>query len=767
MVYEALCAEAGDWRILQPADPEHLARQVATALPAPGVVLWLDGLRDYLVGSHALPIGEMRRLLDPQVPMIIVGTLWSSVYDQLTMSEEQVWQELDAAMPAMPSGVLEEGRHLSGGMERPGRRWDFRKAIHDPFHDARLILETLARCIGVADFDEVERVRMEALIRRDPRLRLALEDEEHGVAQFLAGAPELIKQWLHRGDVYGRAVITASVDLRRAGVNGPLSRDLLKAATWSMLDARSKASADEDWFEPALGYASRLLRGATSALSPVAGEAPGTVEGYNLADYLMQYGSALRDALPVSAGIWSAVEANLSSADEMFSAASAAHHRFHIRLAEKLFLCAASLGSVQARTSLARLYLEQGRHDEARAQLREALAGGDRNAAQYLGMQRDGTREIAEAIEAIGRQPQSSHRDRQMAALLATSGRFAEAARILGPLADAGDRHAVRDLVKVLVRSDRHQEAVETCRRAVADGDVDMRRHLFQLLQSMGRWAVARSELEAGVTAGDTFACQELVKLYMRDGHLDSAAELCRNWAALGDHRALLMLLRIFVRNGDTEQARHVIRMGLADGRLSHEHLLLFLTWFSTADQAIAEWEAAVKAGVPGARQRLAQLLERTGKIPEAIEVRRAAAVAREPGALRELADTLAKWHFDQEAVAKYREAIEAGDTKAYQRLALALESAGRRGEAVEALKLAVGAGSRPARRRLAELLARMQERQQALEHYELAVCAGDRMARAPYLSLLTRQRGRAEAQRVLRGGIDPPAADVTSHRRS
>lgn len=78
--YEAVRAELPDWWLFHPADPAELDGFAAD--PAGRTVTWLDELRHYLVDG--LQPATMRRLLQAQRPVVVIGTLWPELYERFT-----------------------------------------------------------------------------------------------------------------------------------------------------------------------------------------------------------------------------------------------------------------------------------------------------------------------------------------------------------------------------------------------------------------------------------------------------------------------------------------------------------------------------------------------------------------------------------------------------------------------------------------------------------------------------------------------------------
>src|SRR5262249_25177824 len=89
------------------------------------------------------------------------------------------------------------------------------------------------------------------------------------------------------------------------GVDAPYSRELLKRAARVYLKPRELVNLATDWFESALRYLSDAGEVGISLLEPVAdGQLQGQVSGYQLQDYIMQYGQRRRHLEIIPAGLW-------------------------------------------------------------------------------------------------------------------------------------------------------------------------------------------------------------------------------------------------------------------------------------------------------------------------------------------------------------------------------------------------------------------------------------------------------------------------------
>ncbi|MEU7898747.1 helix-turn-helix transcriptional regulator [Nonomuraea sp. NPDC049152] len=245
--YEAIRDVLPTWRLLHPRDADHL-RHVASQSPSQ-MVVWLDELQHYLQGPAPVGEGTIRALLEAGA--VVMATIWPSYYaDYITPAHSGRPRAVEAARKVLE---LADVVHLS------------------------------------ATFSEAEQKRARAAQATDPQIAAALPYSDCGLPQMIAAAPQMLERWRSAGP-YAAAVLKAAIDATRLGADLPLKPDLLRAAAPRYCDERQRASAPPDWFEFALAYATTPLHGAAALMSPItSGETMGQVDGYVVADYLLQH----------------------------------------------------------------------------------------------------------------------------------------------------------------------------------------------------------------------------------------------------------------------------------------------------------------------------------------------------------------------------------------------------------------------------------------------------------------------------------------------
>lgn len=343
-LHEAVLALLPDWWLLHPADGGRIA-DLADHAPGP-LVVWLDELQNHVSGAHQLTAATVRALSGRPHPVLLVGTLWPHYYDTWT------------ATPASRHG-------------------------EDPYGAERELLK-LAEVVTLGiDLSPAERERAATLATSDDRLRVALESQDFGLTQVIAGAPQLVHRW-EAADPYARALLTAAVDATLMGVQSAVTESLLRAAAPGYCDPRQRAGAPGDWFEEALGYATQPLLGATSALVPVShGPEMGRPDGYRVADYLLHHTGRAQRTVPPPETFWQACADHLTDHTDALRTGAAAATRQRLAAAVPLLRKAVEAGSVSAMRELGELYRRTGDAAGAEEMAGRLSESDDPDAALY------------------------------------------------------------------------------------------------------------------------------------------------------------------------------------------------------------------------------------------------------------------------------------------------------------------------------------------------------------------------------------------------
>ncbi|MEU4033508.1 helix-turn-helix domain-containing protein [Streptomyces collinus] len=510
-------AECG-WRLWHPFDPTR-AEAVLDGIErvGPRTVVWLNEAQHYLGAGGGLGeriAASLHALLtDPaRGPVIVLGTLWP---------------EYATTYTALPRPDAED-RHPR-------------------------VRELLAgRQIALPDsFDSVALADAKALAAAgDRQLAHALEHMGEGrLAQFLAGAPELVRRY-ETASPPARALLRAAMDARRLHVGLHLSVPFLEHAATDYLTRDEYDTLDDNWLEHALVEVTQAVHGNLAPLrrirsrpaQPLQGSAaPGPA--YRLADYLEQHGQEIRKRVCPPASFWEAAHHYLTQPD-ITRLARAADMRHRTYWAYHLWQKAAHAGSTEALTQLARLREEVGDRGEAERLARQAADAGDT----------EGLTQLAEMREIAGDREGADQLARQAADAGST-----EASDLLNEL---------RMLAKAL-DAETHQEGAQRLLREGAEGHLrraaDAGNTLaLVLLASLLNWAGDRigAELAAQQSAqtGNTDALLFLAQMREEAGDGEEAERLLRRADDAGNEEAVGLLCELWEQAGDRERAERLAR---------------------------------------------------------------------------------------------------------------------------------------------------------------------------------------------------------------
>lgn len=338
----------------------------------------------------------------------------------------------------------------------------------------------------------------------------------------------------------------------------------------------------------------------------------------------------------------------------------------------------ANAGELNAPSELARLVAEQGREDE----LRELAITGDIEAGRLL------------------------------AESLAKQGRENELRELVGADVD----YARWALIDLMVAQERENDLRQFANDDAAAANY-VRRRLADLLVKQGRLDEAIAEIRQ-LTTGDGDCSWELADLLARCGCEDKLREM----ADSGKNAAANRLLDLLVKNGRWDELHSLADAGYADARW---RLAYMLASQGRTDEAIAElrvladwpeplpplWQGPIImpfgriepiSGNSAVRRQLAYLLEKQGRLDEAIAIgRELAAVGDVHFAHWKLPELLASHGLVDEAIAGLRELAIKDAASSKFRLANLLRKHRREND----LRMQVTAGNHYARQELLSLL--------------------------------------------------------------
>lgn len=341
-------AEEG-WRLWHPFDPTRAEAALADlACVGPRTVVWLNETQHYLGAGRGL--GERIAaavhglLTDPaRGPVLMLGTLWPEYADAFT--------EIVAVGEEDPHS---QARELLAG-----------KLIHLP---GSFDTDAVASAKALADAGDLQ-------------LAHALKGARDGrVAQFLAGAPELLHRYKTASPA-ARAILDAASDARRLGSGLHHLLPFLETATEDYLTDDEYDALDDNWLEQALADLGRPVHGGLAPLRRIrprsARSLPSSpAPAYRLADYLEQHGRSQRSLLCPPASFWHAACNHLAAPDDRVALGEAARLRWRLHTAAQLFQAPAEAYHPEALLGLARIHDILGNDQHAETMYARAADAG-------------------------------------------------------------------------------------------------------------------------------------------------------------------------------------------------------------------------------------------------------------------------------------------------------------------------------------------------------------------------------------------------------
>jgi hypothetical protein len=503
------------------------------------------------------------------------------------------------------------------------------------------------------------------------------------VAQFLAGAPELLRRF-EQAPPGARAVLEAAMDARRLGAGLHLPAEFLVTAAEAYLDDEVFNALPDAWFEEALMYTASPVHGRLAPLRRVrqrAGAGPHGVAGrsappggYRLADYLEHHGSLNRRGVVPPTGFWYAAE-QLADPSDLTRLAFSATARLRLAISEHLFQVAAERGDSTALRVLALSREEAGMPAEAERLARAAAEHGDTGGLVELAWRREksGLFEDAERLARAAADHGDTDTLSRMAWQWKEAGDRAKAEHLYQGMADQGDANALYRLARLREEVGDRAGAERHYRAAADHGNTDGLHRLARLKEESGDGEAAERLYREAAGLGHLDALRRLARMREDAGDREGAEAEARRLADQGHTDTLRRLARVREAAGDRAGAERAARTAADRGDTLSLHRLVL------ARQERGEWEEAERLalvaceyGDTQALRRLAGALEATGDRASAERLVRAAdeheANSRHghPEADRSVA-----WAWDEEGVSQTLPGPAAeGDTHALLRQA-------------------------------------------------------------------------------------------------
>ncbi|WP_328436947.1 helix-turn-helix domain-containing protein [Nocardia puris] len=310
-------------------------------LPAT-VVLWLENLDEFLIGTHALTPGLLARLTARPHPTVVVATLRSEVRDRL--------------------------RALAGG-----------ELTQDIRH---LLDEAIEVRLNPTSDNPDEQARAAAAY---PELTL----DRFGLAEVLAGAPELLRRYhdARASDPLLWTVMRVVIDWARIGHPLPIPEavliDLARAAACDLEPHRDIHDND---ITTAIASARTPIPGGGRVPALLAHPDPITIRGYRPFDYLVAADDDTRRGRVVPDEFWRTATSIIIEPDILHYVGLVASHRERKDWAETCWRRAAEAGDFAAMNNLGGFFHNRGEIGEAETWFLRGARAEDRISMENLAM---------------------------------------------------------------------------------------------------------------------------------------------------------------------------------------------------------------------------------------------------------------------------------------------------------------------------------------------------------------------------------------------
>ncbi|MEV4235281.1 MULTISPECIES: tetratricopeptide repeat protein [unclassified Nocardia] len=432
-LFEAVSKALPTARVLVPT-PESLAQIPACAefVDCPEqIVVWLDNLDRFVTTSRPLTLLTLSRLTARAAPTVVVATLRCEARDRLHYGSE------------------------------------------DLAHDTRVVLQQAIQIdLSSTSNSLIEHADAAAAY---PSLNL----DRYGLAEVLAGAPELLKHYddsRYRNPVL-HTVIQVAVDWVRVGRTDPIPEPVLAELAMAIAEEQyPELEVGTDQVQDAIVAARTPSPSVGHVALLLTDRLPDRSRAYRPFDYLVAADDGQhRSPRPISTDFWHLATEN-ADVDVLVSAGLTAFFRGRASVVEKLCRRAAEAGDLNAMFNLGVLLYERGDTHEAEAWCRRAADAGDLSAMFNLGV------------------------------LLHERGDTHGAETWWRRCAEAGDLNAMSNLGVLLRKRGEAEEAETWYRHAAAAGDLSAMFNLGVLLGKRSELAEAEIWYRRAAARGHTSA---------------------------------------------------------------------------------------------------------------------------------------------------------------------------------------------------------------------------------------------------------------------
>ncbi|WP_157431548.1 SEL1-like repeat protein [Actinomadura hibisca] len=701
--YEALNATLPDHRIIAPQDGEELKHYLMGIASSPHPhVFWLDNLESYL-GLDGLNVNLLTYMHAKR--HIIVATLRAERYRKI---------------------IREDYERPMEGSEHQHLRFRSNIAVR--------IIERIVPIIIQRRWtsSEIERAKHSD----DRRILDAVSRQDiYGIAEYLAAGPKLLDEWrIAKGSAShprGAALVSAAIDLRRAGMAEAISIDLIRQTHEWYLEAEGGILLRPEPYDAAVRWACERRYGVTSMLLP----SPKGPSFYRVFDYLQDSIAGDPESSPIPGHVWeAAISYAHMDASALFSIGVAADQQDNQHVAEKAWGRLIENGDVSTIQMLGRMYVRRNQSDKAKKIWAKAADAGNIEAAIDLGMlfEREGNLTEAEVWHRVAANAGDGHAALHLAGITSESGRPEEAEQWFRKAATTSGKYsneAAGILGGLLEATGRTDEAEEWLRQAAEAGSIPAIVNLGLLLANSDKAEEAVKWWLKAAKQGDATAAANLAEHYSREDSTDLTE--AEKWLQIavdkGEYRAVPNFgIRLNSLDRKSE-AYNWWRRAANNGDARSAYLLGARHYLAKEYHKATEWwTSSAEMGDVDATYQLGILYRRQKKYDEAV---RWLTKAAEHGTV-EAACSLGRLLYEEdidnsEAEIWLKKGIDSGHTHSACVLGALLWERGLIKEAEDSFRLAYDGGHEHAASMLVNLCAKQGRGKEAAEWMRLTGKSG------------------------------------------
>ncbi|MFE6072115.1 tetratricopeptide repeat protein [Streptomyces sp. NPDC056525] len=654
--YEAIKNKFPGYRVFRPEDGAEFNECVAFSKVTEKVI-WLDEL-DRFLSPPNLSTGSLDEAL--QSGAVIIGTMRSD--------------QMDLLSPRYERGHSQESRVLV----RAARTITAR--AHILFMDRQWSAE------------EVGRARRSS----DPRVSDASRHaKEYGIAEYLAAGPQLYLEWQNAWSPglhpRGAALVSAAVDLMRAGIQEAVPRELIERLHASYLEQRGGIRLRPEPILDAFHWALEPLHATSSLLVPVQDDM------YKAFEYLAEAVARDGRVREVPEEVWATAVEDFPP-EIVHSVGHRAEKASRHEYAERAYERVANAGIHEGAFHLGYLAAKQDKLEKAEFWYRKAISQGSSISKNNLGL------------------------------VLVRSGREDEGASWFREAASEGDVYGMRNLGHYLLERELWDEARQLFLSLMEKASSVAKTLMGQLCLRQNNYQGAEEWLQQAADEGDKTAWFSLGVAQEEQKDWESASSSYRRAIDAGNEEAVNNLAGTLHNLGDLAEAEALYRSRLdqVEDRYVVFNLARLLSETARYDEAEALYRRAIETGSQHSRNNLALMLERLGRDEEAEELFREAAAEGDIRAMANLANRCRKKGRPHEALRWINKVLASGKPGYYTEMGLIQEALGSPNRAVLWYRRAMDEGSSAAEVALGFLYERRGKRKAARRLYHDAAGKGE-----------------------------------------